>query len=458
MSALNRRAFLRGSAGALITLPMLNSWPRRAEAQTTPSGKFILVAHPLGMYPEQFFPTPPGGTPYAFPSVDVCNPQTTRCRPRTYRTGESFLSHPEFQLSRTLEPFAPYRDELLVIENIDNYSGNHKGYTCMTTGRSIDGSKLATGISVDQALAGHLGQDTRFPALQLGVKSGTKPHSRHVVSWYGAGRAAVPESSPERVFDRLFSDIMVDDDALSRLRAQQRSVLDAALDQASALKSSLGRNDQIKIDDYLDSIREVERRLSRPLEAGCQRPDAPPSGYDFDDLDLVPQTTLLQLDMLAMAMACDLTRVATFQMGYEATNMTHPWLNVSTRWHDLSHTSGNESDWIDLITGYVNIARWNAEQIAYLIDRLKGLGVWDDTLILWTTPMHNAQYHNGFNIPVTLIGNVQNKLSTGRHVRFEAGKHKINDVLLTVQQLFGMDVNTFGASDGVNRALHELLA
>ena len=410
------------------------------------------------MYPEQFFPTPPGGTPYTFPTVDACNPSQTRCRPRVYRTGETYLSNPEFSLSRTLEPFASVRDELLVVENVDNYTGNHKGYTTMTTGRPIDGSKLATGISIDQALAPHIGQENRFPTLQLGVLSGPTPHSRHVVSWYGAGRGAVPESNPERVFDRLFSGVVGDDAALARLRARQRSVLDAALDQATTLKARLGREDQLKVDAYLDSVREVERRLGRPEGAGCQRPEAVATGYDFRSLDRAPETARLQLDLLAMALACDLTRVATFQMGFEASNMTHPWLNVSTRWHDLSHTSGNEANWVELITDYVNIARWNASQIVYFVDRLKALGVWSDTLIVWLTPMHNAQYHNGHNIPIALLGNVQQRLATGRHVRFESGQHKVNDLLLTILQVFGVDADSFGAADGNRRPLNELRA
>ena len=417
----------------------------------------MFFAHPLGMYPELFFPTPPGGAPYVFPDVETCDPRQTRCRPRIYRTGQDYLSNSDFSLSRMIDPFEPYRDELLVIENVDNYSGNHKGYTTMTTGRPIDGSKLATGISVDQALAEHLGQNTRYPALQVGVMSGKTPHSRHVVSWYGAGRGAVPESNPEHMFDRLFSSFSGDEGALSRLRAQQRSVLDAALDQATSLRTRLGRADQVKVDEYLTSVREVERRLSQADVMGCAQPDAPPTGYNFQSLDLAPQTTTLQLDLLAIALACDLTRVATFQMGFEATNMTHPWLNVSTRWHDLSHTSGNEDNWVSLINDYVNIARWNAEQIAYFVDRLKRLGVWSDTLVMWTTPMHNAQYHNGHNIPIALLGNVRDQLSTGRHVRFPSGDHKINDVLLTVLRLYGLDIDSFGAEDGHRRALDELL-
>ncbi|MEO1334298.1 MAG: DUF1552 domain-containing protein, partial [Myxococcota bacterium] len=370
MSRFDRRFFLRGTAGAVIGLPALASLSRRAEAQTTSApGRFVFFAHPLGMYPELFFPTPPGGVPYTFPDVSACNPRQTRCRPRTYRTGETAMSNPDFPLSRTLAPFAPYREDLLVLENIDNYSGNHKGYTCMSTGRPINDVKLATGISVDQALAQHIGRDTRFPALQVGVKSGETPHARHAVSWYGAGRAALPESNPERLFDRLFASTPANNDDLARLRAQQQSVLDATLGQAQRLKARLGRADQLKVDQYLTSIRDVERRLSQTVEAGCSRPDAPPAGYDYKSTDLVEQTTTLQLDLLAMALACGLTNVATFQMAFEATNMRHPWLGVDTRWHDLSHTSGNEDNWIDLINGYVDIARWNAEQIAYFVDR-----------------------------------------------------------------------------------------
>ncbi len=457
---LTRRNFLRGGAGAAIAMPAFESLRHRlghgqARAAGEGTQRFIVYATPLGSFAEMFFPTPPGGTPYQYPTADNFVP-----RERVYWTGDTPMVNPEFEVSHILEPLAAHRDELIVLEGLENSGGNHRGYCCMLTGTEtveIAGTKLGGGISIDQEIANHIGDQTRFSSLQLGVRTPSKIGAKETVSWYGEAQGAAPETDPRVAWDYLFSDLETDPEAAEQLRARQKSVLDAALGQAQDLRGDLGSLDRAKLDDYLEAFREVERKLEL-APATCDRPETPEE-QDWKDDESAPLCTELQLDMLAMAMACDLTRVATFQMASEATNMKHPFLGVNGRWHDLSHIKGDVPGFELEMQDYVAIQRWNAGHIASLIDRLQAFGVFDQTGILWITPMHNAQIHNRYNLPIMLAGSMGGALATGRHVRLDRDAERVvNDLHVTLLQAMGIEAETFGESHKVQGPIPELLA
>ena len=307
-------------------------------------------------------------------------------------------------------------------------------------------------------MALHVGAQTKFSSLQFGVRTPAEVFSRTTVSWYDRGQGAPAESNPEVMWSRLFADLEADPAEAERIKQRNLSVLDAALEQAHDLRGDLGQNDREKLDQYLDAFREVEQKIQLASAASCDRPEAPQS-VDWDETDMVPTTTNVQLDLLAMAMACDLTRVATFQMAHEATNQTHPWLGVNGRWHDLSHNGGREPGFEVEMEEYVRIQEWNAEQIAYLIDRLKAFEVFGNTSILWITPMHNGQVHNGHSLPIVLAGSLGGKLATGRHVRMaEDDDRVVNDLHITLLQAMGIEAETFGDEEHVQGPITELLA
>ncbi|MEL6186731.1 MAG: DUF1552 domain-containing protein, partial [Myxococcota bacterium] len=317
------------------------------------------------------------------------------------------------------------------------------------------------GPSVDQALIPHLGQGTPFPSLHFGVRSSVQIGDRFSAAWYDRNRGVAPSSNPRAVYERIFSDVQTEPSAAARVLATRRSILDSAREGAQALQTRISGEDAQRVEQYFDAVRALEVRLSQlPSAEGCFVPETPLDDADSTNerrnLDIVPDVARAQVDLLAFALACDLTRVATFQMAFEATNMTHPWLNVSGRWHDLSHNGGSGDGWQDTMRGYVDISRWNAELIARLVDRLVELGAMRGTAVLWINPMNNGQVHNGKNIPVALISE-EAGLRTRRHVRLERDAHKVNDLHAALFSAAGHARAGFGDEEHNRRPLTELL-
>lgn len=316
-----RRALLRGGGGAAIALPFLPSLAPR-EARADQPARFVAWLQPLSIYYPLYIPTAPGLNPHA----DL-----------------GAFDNPNFTLPYLLEPLAAYKDRLLVVEGLTNATSGHDGYGASLTGLvTPQSTKTSRYISLDQLIAEKVGGATKFSSLQVSVAGGTP------VSYYGEGRPAPPTSRPDVLFERLFSDIRTDPEAAARLLTQNRSILDAALEQASTLRGKLGKQDLRHVDNYLTSVRELEKTLAKAGAEGCQKPEDPGKLPDIPvhkHHDKIPEYAKLQLEMLAMAFACDLSRVATFQLSEEANNFTFPWLDVKTRWHDQSHLKTSAENW-----------------------------------------------------------------------------------------------------------------
>lgn len=457
----NRRQILRGTGGMALALPMLASWPRRTGAQSTAGTltRFIAYCQPLGTFGEEFWPNPVDGSRYVYDPRSSCSEGPRgRCRAKEFRTGENALEVELTANSTILEPIlARHRSRTLVLENLNNARGNHGGYSSMLTGSTRDGR----GPSIDQALIPLLGQRTPFPSLHFGVRSSVQIGDRFCASWYDAHRGVAPSSNPRAVYERIFSDVGTEPDAAAQVLATRRSILDAARDGARRLRTQISGEDAERVDQYFDAVRDLELRLSQlPSGEGCFVPETPlddaNSTNERRNLAIVPEVARAQVDLLAVAMACDLTRVATFQMAFEATNMTHPWLDVEGRWHDLSHNGGSGDGWQDTMRSYVEISRWNAELIARLVDRLVELGSMSGTALLWINPMNNGQVHNGANIPVALISEDAG-LKTGRHLRLERNGHRVNDLHTALFSAAGQPRPRFGDEEHNRRPLTELL-
>lgn len=462
---MNRRHFLKASAGFTLTLPLFESLaPRQALAQASGAGlrRFIAWCQPLGTFGEEFWPNSEGQALWNYPTGIDCPDGwgPNRCRAKEFRTGQTAQDFELNGTSNILEPLLErHRSRLTVIENVNNAGGNHGSYSSMLTGSTREGRS----ISIDQRLAPTLSDGLRFDALQLGVRSSTKIGDRYTVSYRGNNRGLAPSSNPRANFERIFSGVTTDDSAADRLLSIRGSILDGAMGQASRLRARLSNPDQQRLEQYFDAVRSLETRISQmPTTQGCFVPEPPiddPRATDERrDLDLVPSVAEAQVDLLAFAFACDLTRVATFQMAFEATNMTHPWLNVTGRWHDLSHNDGAGENWQDLMQQYVRISRWNAQLIGRLADQLQSLGALDGTAILWINPMNNGQVHNSRNLPIAVLSENAG-LRQRRHVRFEhANAPQVNDLHRTLLTAAGLEAGTFGDADRNNRVLSELLA
>jgi len=465
---IRRRVFLAGGAGCVIALPLFESLSR-AQAPSSPA-RFIAYVQPFGCLGEYFWP--------GMPAFDVNSGQIADypC------SGRTALNDPNFQMSPILKPLEAFKQDLVVVEGLENAFGNHDAYCAMLTGMPAinpvtggdDGDLVGDGISIDHELARHIGKDTRYPSLQLGVFTGDGTGSKGAASWSAARQAAPPQQIPHLVWEKLFADVGGDPAAADQVRQENASVLDFAISQATSIQARLGQTDRERLDQYLTAFRGVEQNIGKLALAGCQKPAEPltcdkenPTQCEaYFHLDLMPKLVAAQFDLLAMALACDLTRVASFQMSVEGNDLVFPWTgNTGGGWHALSHLGPSQgpanAEWIKQAQEYVKTAIWNTEQLALLAQRLKDFGVYDNTLVLYTQTMGNAQVHHSVNCPNLTLGNVNGALKPGRHVRVGdpiENTRRINDLLVTVLNAFKVPATSFGLPAYNKGPITEMLA
>lgn len=465
MKPLARRQFLRGTAGASIALPSLLSLAaptNRAQAAQSPK-RFIAMATVLGTYPERFWPRPPGSQPFA---ADY-RPQ------RNYATGTGDGESTTFELQEIGKPLEAHKRDLIYLEGLDRVnSSGHGGYCNLLTGVSspVPKEEIGGAISLDQLIAKKIGADTKFSSLQIGVQnSGTGKYA--CLSWYAAGQPAPAEPNPLELYKRVFAEVpdsKADNSALEAMIARRKSVLDAAMTQAKSLQQKASAADKAKLENYFDSVRQVEMRLTRINSAlGCSKPEPPALGPFPRHIpeEVTPDVAQAQLELLTLAFACDLTRVATFQIGHEGSNMTHPWLQVPIRHHDLSHTKPDAAEYKQNYDYIAAIGNWHAKLLAAIIERLKQTpegesSVWDNTLVLWMNGLTWGCFHSDAQFPVMLAGSAGGHFKTGRHLRFSREKGTpittTNDVMEQVQKAYGIDTTSFGNPEFNRRAMDRL--
>ena len=420
-----RRTLLRG-AGVTLALPFLESLlPRGREAlaqASTPPRRFVVWFTPNGSIHENWVPTG---------------------------------SASSFTLSRILAPLQPFQSNLLVLDGLMVKVGNYeqrpgddhqKGMGCMLTGThllpgDINGAGLAGNQSIDQLIAGTLGTGTKFRSLELGVQSGGSEVWSYA-NYASAGVPLPPANDPRQVFTRLFADA-VDPVALARLQAERKSVLDAVLSQYSALAPKLGAADRQKVQAHFDTVRELETRVLSTAGV-CTRPAAPPALDVWSNANY-PAVGKLQMDLMAQALACDLTRVGTLQWSVSVSGVRFTWLGISRGHHDMSHDGDSATDTVENLT---RITVWYMEQLAYFLGKLaampEGSGtVLDNTLVFCCNELARGNYHSHEPMPYLLAGGAGGALSMGRFLRF-TGKPSHNDLLVALARTMGSNITTFG--------------
>ncbi|MDX2053192.1 MAG: DUF1552 domain-containing protein [Polyangiaceae bacterium] len=481
---ISRRTLLQGGAGCMIALPLLEGM-RVASAQAVSPPRFITYHQPFSMFGDAFWPPEPGKSQYDKRSgtIDLYP-----------RSGVGPLDNPNFEFTETLKPLESVRSEMLILEGLQNAGSNHDGYCSILNGYEpleiSDTEVTGGGISLDHYLAKQLGHDKtmRFPNLQLGVIV-TAAGTKSAVSWIDKGQSVPAMENPRNVFNKLFPSSQVVAPAATAptfsadmLRARQKSVLDAAIQHAETLRPSLSTLDRQKLDQYLEAFRSVEQRIdivSQPT-VSCMTPAYPadlfPTNGEINEqyLALQPQIADVMMDLGAMAFACDLTRIITFQMNEEGNNLVFTWIpGQRARWHDLSHIwltpgqvpyemdpndPGSMSWWED-VQNFINVGAWNAGQVFKLQEKLKQHAVYDNTLLLWTTNMGQGNSHASINIPLVLLGNLNKYFKTGRHIRIidsnslttdpipefdPTNMRYINDLLTTILNAYGLPDANFG--------------
>ncbi len=366
-----------------------------------------------------------------------------------------------FTLRPILADLAPHKDQLVVLQGVDMlsaYSGPGDGHQ-QGMGHLLTGVELLPGdikggcedcpaasfpsdISVDQAIANHLGNDTRFRSLELGVLVSGGENTWNRMSSRGPGQPLPPESDPSRVFDRVFADLSADPFGLAQKRALKKSVLDYVYRDFTAVKNRVSSEERQRIELHETTLRDIERRLQNPGTIGvtCRAPDRPEK-LDVRSHDNAPALGKLQMDLMVMALACDLTRVASLMWTNSVGQLSFPWLGINDRQHDLSHEGDSNLIARDKL---VKMNTWYSQQFKYLLDRLaetpEGDGfLIDNTLVLWGNELGVGNSHTRNNVPFLLAGGPIRK---GQFLTFDKRPH--NDLLLSVCHALGLSRSTFG--------------
>ena len=335
-----------------------------------------------------------------------------------------------FNLTPCLEPLARFQDKLHVISGLDSPTardpgpGNdhHRSMSSLMSGTSFTG-RGAGGPSIDQVIARDIGRDTRFRSLQIGVCQESFGESiQRNMSWADRDRPLPPEMLPQRLFDRLFGS--KEEQWIDR----KKSVLDAVRDDAATVRGSLGSTDQARLDEYLASVRDVEKAVASLPPEYNQVVERPAEGGDLKDW---PRIAKLQSDLLVHAFASGQTRVASYMLTKCQGLSRFPWLgHTGQRHHEYTHGS------VETPAGQRalrDINRWHVEEFAYLLAKLdsmpEGAGTMlDSTLLVMVHEHAEANAHKNSGLAVIVAGGMGG-LKTGRHSRIPA---TIGDLYLTL--------------------------
>ncbi len=420
---ISRRTFLRG-AGVTIALPWLEAMSRTSSfaAETNnPPQRMIFVYLPNGLEMEYFTPTTEGK---------------------------------DFALPRILKPLEEFRSDFSILSGLDNSEPGHGGGDTWLTQVKLDatpGFAKKNYISADQLAAQKLGQETRFPSLELtGVTPRDSTTYARSLAWSADGIPMAGESSVRAVFDRLFRDESQAgiDNELKRLR-RKKSILDAVVEPARQLRGNLGRPDQQKLDEYLSSLREVEKQIQR-AEKWAQKPKAKPNGT-APTVDPEPERSRKEFmramfDMMVLAIQTDSTRVASFMTAREAANTVYTDIGASDGHHSLSHwTTENQKE------KFIQFNTLDISQLGYLLGKLKSIkegdrSLLDSSMVVCGSAIRRSG-HSPVGIPLVLAGHGGGQLKQGQHLRFADGTPMAN-LLLTILRSVGVDNQSFGVSTG----------
>ncbi len=362
-----------------------------------------------------------------------------------------------YHMTPCLAPLAPFRNDIQVISGLDNFAaglpgpgnGHHNSMSGLMTCTRFTG-RGAGGPSIDQAVATKIGADSRFRSLQIGVAQESFGESiQRNMSWTAFDRALPPEMLPDRLFDRLFG--RREEGWINR----KRSVLDVVLEDAAALKKSLPKDDQARVEEHLASVRDVERAITS-LPPEYRRIDPP----EYEDMKDWPRIARLQSDLLAQALITRQTRVASYMLTKCQSICRFPWLGyTAARHHDYTHADGRApgADGVEGQRILRDICRWHCEEFAYLLGRLKSTPEGDGTLLdhcclVYVHEHAEANPHKNNGLGLIVAGHA-GRLGTGMHTETTG---TVGDLYVTLaDEVVGAGVGTFPT---FTRKLTEVLA
>ena len=431
--AIPRRSVLRG-IGATLALPLLDGMvPALSAIRTTAARgmrRFGVVYVPNGMAMEHWTPTGEGTT---------------------------------FEFSPILQPMAPFRDRTLVLTGLNPGPGGgaHAGastkFLTGVAGRMTDGAEIHSGTSIDQLLGKELGQYTQLSSLELALDgrdfagscdAGFSCAYTNTISWRTPTTPLPMENNPRVVFERLFGDSGSTDPAvrLARLK-EDRSILDSVTEKVADLQQGIGPEDRHKIGQYLDAVRDVERRIQKAEEQSArelplvQQPAGIPATFE--------EHMRLMFDLQLLAYQTDLTRVASFMVGREISGRTYNQIGIPDAHHPLSHHLDDPVK-IGIMS---KINTYHVVLFAEFVEKMRSTpdgdgSLLDHSLLLYGAGVSNSNAHAPINLPIMLVGGAGGGLEGGRHITYPEDTPMAN-LLMAIMDALGVPMDQVGDSNGM---------
>jgi hypothetical protein len=417
--------------GATLALPFLDAMVPAATALSKtaakPAPRFGAVFVPMGERPSHWTPPTAG---------------------------------PGFEFSPILKPIERFRESLVVASNLDRPPGGTHAVSTSTwlTGaapKRTEAEDFYAGISLDQVAAGLIGKDTVFPSIEIATEDqagyigacdvGYSCAYMSSIAWQGPTTPLPMEINPRVVFERMFGRPGTPEDRLARMRADQ-SILDSVRQDVASLQRGLGARDRGRLNEYLEHVREIEGRIQRAERQATTEikvPEAPigvPASFE--------EHVGVMFELMAVAYEADLTRVFTFMMNREASQVVFPNLGINEPWHHTSH-HGNEPE---KLAALVKINTWQIELFGRFLERLRSTpdgdgSLLDHSLILWGSGMSDSNTHSALDVPLLLAGKATGRMKGDRHIVAPKGTQLAN-AMLDLAQMWGAEIDHFGVSTG----------
>jgi hypothetical protein len=434
---LPRRTFLKGIAGASVALPLLDAMIPALTAQTrtaaAPKLRLGFVYVPHGAVLDKWTPLGDGTN---------------------------------FQLNQIMAPLEPFKQQLVIVSGLANKAAESQGDGGGDHARSgpsflsgvhpkrTEGEDVRAGITADQIAAQHISQDTPLPSLELGTEDtglvgvcdvGYSCAYMNSIAWRSPSLPLPMEINPRVVFERLFGDGSNAAERAQR-KTEDRSILDSVTREAAQLNSGLGQRDRTIVTEYLDNVREIERRIQKAekqVASQVEVPDSPigvPESFD--------EHAKLMFDLQVLAYRAEITRVSTFMLARDLSQRTFPQIGVPEPHHSVSHHGNNPIQ----IAKLAKINTYHASLMAYFFDKLRATpdgdgNLLDHSMIMYGSSMSNPNEHNHFPLPLLVAGGGAGQLKGGRHLKFPE-RTPISNLLLAVLDKSGIHMDTLGDSTG----------
>jgi len=436
---LSRRTMLRG-LGATLALPLLDGMvpalSALAKTAARPARRMAIIYTPNGMMMPNWTPKGEGTA---------------------------------FEFSPILEALTPYRERLVVLSGLadkygwpqgDEGTGDHaRAAATFLTGvhvKKTEGADIQGGISMDQIAAKALGAETQLASLELAIESveflgacdsGYSCAYANTIAWRSPTTPLPMENEPRAVFERLFGGSDSTDLASRAARiAKEKSILDSVTDRVRELQRGLGNRDQVKINEYLEAVRDVERRIQKAEEQSSRelpvvdRPAGIPGTFE--------EHARLMFDLLLLSFQTDLTRISTFMLGREVSGRAYPEIGVPDSHHPTSHHQNDP----EKLAKLQKINAFHLKQFAYFVERMRttpdGDGsLLDHSALLYGSGISDSNIHMHDNLPLVLMGGADGRIKGGRHVVYPKDT-PVTNLFVNMLDMIGVPVETLGDSTG----------